>query len=86
MSQTLEDRGMELVTDRCTCCGRVENIDLLDGGGEAFGKSESDLECIACYGPDWLPSNADDIHKSCCSSLGPIYRQYIDSLNYQRGN
>lgn len=75
----------DVITDTCTCCGRVENIDLLDAGGEEFGKSETDLECIACYGPDWLPLTDITIHQSCCPSLAPIYRQYLDSTLYMRG-
>jgi len=56
-----------------TNCGRVENINLLDGGGEDFGKEEDALECIACYGPGWLPLCDDDLRESICADLQSKY-------------
>lgn len=60
----------------CTNCGRVENIDLLDGGGPDFGKEPNALECIACYGPGWLPMASIDAHPSVCPDLAPLYQRH----------
>lgn len=70
---------------KCTACGRVENIDLLDAGGPEFGKSHNALECIACYGPDWLPAMEITAHASACPDLAPAYRQFADSEQWLEG-
>ncbi|CAM5769871.1 hypothetical protein [Bosea minatitlanensis] len=61
----------------CDCCGRIEHIDLLDAKPPAGGVPEtadwSRLECIACYGPGWLPMEDGALRRSINNDLHGLY-------------
>lgn len=54
------DGGDERDHVACHACGRIEHIDLLDAKPDdpsnPAGSDWNRLECIACYGPGWLPA------------------------------
>ena len=64
----------------CDCCGRLEHIDLLDAKPDEPDNPEgcdwNRLECIACYGPNWVPGGGTrrpDL-VSICGELHGLYR------------
>lgn len=59
----------------CTGCGRVENLDLLDGKDDGTGDFTL-LECVACYGPGWLPAVSLDAHASVRPDLERDYARH----------
>lgn len=62
---------------RCHACGRLEHIDLIDGKAPAGADPETAdydrLECIACYGPGWLPATHDAFGLSINEELHGLY-------------
>lgn len=71
-------------TIRCHKCGRVEDAHLIDGKPHPGADENSDftrLECIACYGPGWLPTGGvEDIKRSVCPDLAPHYERFRQRL------
>lgn len=61
----------------CDCCGRLEHIDLLDAKPDEpdnpQGCDWNRLECIACYGPGWLPATEGAVTRSACEELHGLY-------------
>lgn len=61
----------------CDACGRVEHIDLLDAKPDdpsnPVGCDWNRLECIACYGPGWLPGGDGNTSVSICDELHGLY-------------
>lgn len=69
----------DLDLGRCANCGITEHLNLLDSKssrGDENGDFER-LECIQCYGPDWMPcGGAQDFALSVAPSLKPLYRRW----------
>jgi hypothetical protein len=63
---------MTLTIGQCHICGCHENIELLDARDDGTGQFEL-IECIACYGPGWLPTGGVEISESLCLDLQPFY-------------
>lgn len=71
---TMKINGREVMLDRCSKCGVVENIDLLDGGKE--DDNGRGLYCLPCYGPMWSPFRNSDIDYSVAQSLTDAYEHW----------
>jgi len=64
---------------RCQTCGREEIIELLDAKPSPDVPKEGwerDLECIVCYGPDWMPRAMGDLKHSINPELRPLYAEF----------
>ncbi len=62
----------------CDCCGRIEHIDLLDAKPDdpsnPAGCDWTRLECIACYGPGWVPAGFTPFEGAICDEMAGLYR------------
>lgn len=70
--------GREILLARCTKCNVLENINLLDGKDDGSGDFNL-LECIRCYGPDWLPTSECDIRYSAQQSYADDYERWDET-------
>lgn len=68
---------------RCDACGREEHADLIDTKDDGTGNFTI-MECIACYGEDWLPMDGspESWKVSVRPDLAPYYRQWRDSAAF----
>jgi hypothetical protein len=64
----------------CDACGTSEHIHLLDSKPEPGVDPETAdytrLECIACYGPEWLPCAEEHVGLSIRSDLAWHYHAW----------
>jgi hypothetical protein len=66
-------------TALCMKCGTVEHLNLLDGKNPSDENGDfTQIECIACYGPGWLPtSGPEDFKLSVAPALVAQYAAYL---------
>lgn len=60
----------------CTRCGIHEHIDLLDGKIDPETEETIGIECIACYGPGWAPTDLGSFRHSIAPQLAPLYERW----------
>jgi len=61
----------------CSKCGVEENIYLLDSKPGPNNPDDFEtLECIVCYGKDWLPCAIKHLSKSVVPRLRPLYDKW----------
>lgn len=65
--------------ERCSFCGILEDIHLLDGVLTADGQDSGKISCIRCYPvPDsWCPTGVASIAISIAPSLKPLYDEWL---------
>jgi hypothetical protein len=66
---------------KCTKCGVLERINLLDGkrpeGVIDENADFTELQCVSCYGPGWCPTGGDDdIAQSVHAPYALLYVQW----------
>ncbi|MGQ7794485.1 hypothetical protein ACUN0C_18935 [Faunimonas sp. B44] len=70
----------EIETAKCSVCGRVENIHLLDGHPGRNGRW-AEVRCITCYGDTfggWQPVSDEFLEQSVCPELKPLYDDWLE--------
>jgi DNA-directed RNA polymerase subunit RPC12/RpoP len=69
----------EIDAIKCTKCGTLEYINLIDGVLDEDGEDTGQLCCIACYPTDgWCPTGGNDcITKSIAPHLKPLYERWM---------